>query len=70
MRRVMLATAVGAAFVVLSGTAPLAVADRDDDQDKGSHAIQLGPRPCAGGVAFNLAGRAHEQTCFNRSGHR
>jgi len=45
MRRVMLATAVGAAFVVLSGTAPLAVADRDDDQDKGSHAIQLGPRP-------------------------
>ena len=45
MRRVMLATAVGAAFVVLSGTAPLALADRDDDQDKGGHAIQLGPRP-------------------------
>ena len=49
MRRVMLATAVSAVFVVLYGITPLAVADRDDDRgighDNDRDVIQLGPRP-------------------------
>src|SRR5215510_8340785 len=47
MRRAMLAAAVCAAFISLSGISTPAAADRDDDRGNGNggDSIQLGPRP-------------------------